>query len=88
MKKLKEKESLKLHNEKAPSAVAKLEVSGRKVALLTKGKVESLLYKVYGVNLANCKGTSKPKKGDYVKALENEFSRDIKKYDVFIVSLN
>jgi hypothetical protein len=39
LKKLKETESLKLHNEKAPSAMAKLEVSGRKVALLTKGKV-------------------------------------------------
>ncbi len=37
---------------------------------------------------ANSKGSSKLKNGDYVKALENEFSRDIKKYDVFIVSLN
>ncbi len=46
LKKLKEKESLKLHNEKAPIAAAKLEVCGRKVALLTKGEVESLLYAV------------------------------------------
>ncbi len=50
--------------------------------------MESLLYTVYGVNLANSKGSLKLKKGDYVKALENEFSRDIKKYDMFIVSLN
>jgi hypothetical protein len=88
LKKLKEKESLKLHNEKAPSAAAKLEVSGRKVASLTKGELESLLYTVYGVNLANSKGSLKLKKGDYVEALKNEFLRDIKKYDVFIVSLN
>ncbi len=88
LKKLKEKETLNLHNEKAPSALAKLEVSGRKVAMLTKGKVELLLYAVYGVNLANFKGSSKLKKGDYVKALKNEFSRDIKKYDEFLVSLN
>ncbi len=61
LKKLKEKESLKLHNEKAPNAAAKLEVSGRKVALLTKGEVESLLYTVYGVNLADSKGSLKLK---------------------------
>ncbi len=88
LKKLKEKESLKLHNEKAPIAAAKLEVCGRKVALLTKGKVESLLYTVYHVNLGSLKGSSKLKKGDYIKALENELSRDITKYDVFIVLLN
>ena len=88
LKKLKDKECLKLHLEKAPSAVAKLEASGRMVASLTKGEVESLLYSVYDINLGNCKGSSKLKKGDYVKALENEFSRDITKYDVFIVSLN
>jgi hypothetical protein len=88
LKKLKEKECLKLHFEKAPSAVAKLEASGRIVALLTKGKVESLLYSVYNINLGNCKGSSKLKKGDYVTALGNELERDIKKYDVFVVSLN
>ncbi len=85
-KKLKEKETLKVHNEKAPIAAAKLEGCGRKVALLTKGKVESLLYTVYDVNLGSSKGSSKLKKGDYAKALENEFLRDITKYDVFIVS--
>jgi hypothetical protein len=87
-KKLTEKESLKLHNEKAPIAAAKLEGCGKKVALLTEGKVESLLYTVYGVNLGSLEGSSKLKKGDYVKALENEFSREVTKYDVFIVLLN
>jgi hypothetical protein len=88
LKKLKEKESLKLHNEKAPIAVVKLEVCGRKVASLTKDEVESLLYTVYDVNLGRLKGSSKLNKGDYVKALENGLSRDITKYDVFIVLLN
>ncbi len=40
------------------------------------------------VMAANSKGSSKLKKGDHVKALKNVFSMDIKKYDVFIVSLN
>jgi hypothetical protein len=88
LKKLKEKECLKLHFEKAPSAVAKLEANGSIVASLTKGEVESLLYAVYDINLGNCKGSSKLKKGDYVKALEKEFERDIKKYEVFVVSLH
>ena len=42
----------------------------------------------HDINLGNCKGSSKLKKGDYVKALEKEFERDIKKYEVFVVSLH
>jgi hypothetical protein len=44
LKKLKEKECLKLHFEKAPSALAKMEANRSIIASLTKGEVESLLY--------------------------------------------
>jgi hypothetical protein len=60
----------KVHDEKAPAAVAKLEEKGRAVTKLTVKEIEAILFKVYNITL----GGSNIRKPDYVKTLEKEMA--------------
>ncbi len=72
----------KVHNEKAPAAVAKLEEKGRAVTKLTVKEIEAILFKVYNMIL----GGSNLRKPDYVKTLEKEMASasGIGKYKDFL----
>ena len=63
----------KVHNEKAPAAVAKLEEKGRAVTKLTVKEIKAILFKVYNITL----GGLNLRKPDYVKALEKEMKNCI-----------
>jgi hypothetical protein len=72
----------KVHDEKAPAAVAKLEEKGRAVTKLTVKEIEAILFKVYNITL----GGLNLRKPDYVKALEKEMAsaNGIGKYEDFL----
>ena len=65
---------------KAPNAAKKLEKQERKIDCLYMPEIKVILYKVYNKTMSG----SKLKKADYVRALENEFSANIEKYESFV----
>ena len=71
------------HEAKAPLAATKLEKKGRVVSAITVKEIEAILYKVYNETLSG----PNLRKPDYVKALENQFERNIRKYEEFVRSL-
>ena len=72
------------HNGKAPAAAKKLRIKGRVVASLTVTEIEALLFKLYNTTMSG----SKLRKPDYVKELQAALTRDVEKYDEYLLLLD
>ena len=79
-KKKKKEEDEKGLDENAPAAVKKLEEKKRNVGGLYVAEIQAILFKVYNVSMSE----SKLRRPAYVKALEDEMTKDMGEYESFL----